>query len=79
MLQPPTPFRNIRSWFRRRPLQAQGYRYVFFDAKHGYTCHRRGRGGHGKKNKGALLVAWGLRHNRREELIDFRAVDRGQR
>jgi len=61
--------------FHSRSLHREGYRYVFFDAKHGYTCHRRRRRGRGKKKKGALLLAWAARHNGREELIDFRAVD----
>lgn len=60
--------------FHRRPL-SHGYRYVFFDAKHGYTSHKRKKRGRGKKKKGALLLAWGIRYDQREELIDFRAVD----
>ena len=56
-------------------LHREGHRYVFLDAKHGCTCHRRTRCGRGKKKKGTLLQAWGLRHSGREELTDFRAVD----
>lgn len=61
--------------FHSRPLP-WGYRYVFFDAKWGYTCHRRRRRGRGKKRQAALLLAWGIRHDGGEELIDFRVVER---
>lgn len=61
--------------FHSRPL-VHGYRYVFFDGKWGYTCHRRRRRGRGRKRQGVMLLAWGIRHDGREELIDFRAADR---
>jgi len=60
--------------FHTRPL-SHGYRYVFFDGKWGYTCHRRRRPGRGKKRQGVLLLAWGIRHDGREELIDLRVAD----
>jgi len=52
-----------------------GYRYVYFDAKRGYTSHPRRRRGRGRRKDGALLLAWGVRHDGGEELIEFRAVD----
>jgi len=57
--------------FHTRTL-AGGYRYLWIDAKHGYTSHRRRRRGRGKKLKRALFVAWGMRWDGREELVDFR-------
>lgn len=60
--------------FHTRPLR-HGYRYVYLDGKRGYTSHKRRRRGRGKKKDGALLLAWGVRHEGCEELIDFRAVD----
>ncbi len=61
--------------FHIRPLR-HGYRYVFFDAKCGYSSYPRRRRGRGKKKPGALLLAWGIRHSGPEELIDFRLVDK---
>ncbi|MCD6415926.1 MAG: IS256 family transposase [Planctomycetes bacterium] len=60
--------------FHHRSLE-RGYRYVYFDAKHGYVSHKRKRRGRGKKKKAALLLAWGVRHDEIEELIDFRVAD----
>lgn len=59
--------------FHARPLD-RGYRYVWFDAKHGYVCHKRKRRGRGKKKEAVLLLAWGQRHSGTEELIDFRVA-----
>jgi transposase-like protein len=59
--------------FHSRSLE-HGYRYVWFDAKHGYLCHKRKRRGRGKKKGAVLLLAWGRRHNGTEELIDFRVA-----
>ena len=47
---------------------------MFFDAKRGYTSHRRHRRGRGKKKQAAILLAWGVRHRGGEELIDFRVT-----
>lgn len=58
--------------FHHRELAA-GYRIVWLDAKHGSVCRRRKQGKRGRKTKAVLLSAWGLRHDGREELIDFRA------
>lgn len=60
--------------FHRRSL-AHGYRYVYFDAKHGYISHKRKTRGRGKKKPAVLLLAWGVRHDESEELIDFRVAD----
>ena len=60
--------------FRSRPIR-RGYRYVYLDGKYGKVSQprRRGRGrGHAKKS--VLLLAWGIRHDGREELIDFRVA-----
>jgi putative transposase len=64
---------DIRA-FHTRSLQ-HGYQHVHFDAKHGYVSHKRKRRGRGKKKKAVLLLAWGRRHDGREELIDFRVTD----
>jgi len=66
--------------FRRRPLE-RGLRYVYLDGKHGHVSgvrwRRRGRG---KARKAVLLLAWGIRHDGAEELIDFRvAPDESER
>lgn len=53
-----------------------GYRYVYFDAKHGYISHKRQSRGRGKKKEAVLLLAWGVRHSGEEELIDFRVADK---
>jgi transposase-like protein len=59
---------ELARW-RRRPLE-RSYRVLWLDAKHG-----RERGGRrkGRRRKAVLLVAWGLRHDGGEELVDFRA------
>lgn len=58
-------------WFHQRPLGPGRYRYLFLDGKHVWTCHRRRRRGRGRKRKAVILLAWGLRHDGGEELIDF--------
>ena len=58
-----------------RPLP-HAYGYVFFDGKWGYTCHRRRPRGRGKNKQGVLPIAWGMRHDGREERIDFSVADR---
>jgi putative transposase len=60
--------------FHARPLE-HGYRFVFFDAKHGYISRKRKRRGRGKKKKAVLLLALGVRHDGSEELIDFGVAD----
>ena len=57
--------------FHRRPFQ-RGYRYLFLDAKHGYIkTYRRRRG---RKRPTVLLLAWGIDHGGKEELVDFRVA-----
>lgn len=58
-------------WFHQRRLGRGRYRYLFLDGKHVWTCHRRRRRGRGRKRKAVILLAWGLRHDGGEELIDF--------
>ena len=58
--------------FHRRPLGPRRYRYLFLDGKHVWTCFRRHRRGRGKKRQAVILLAWGVRHNGAEELVDFR-------
>lgn len=65
--------RQIRS-FHERPLP-WGYHFLYLDAKHWHTSHLRRRRGRGKKKKAVLLIAWGVRHNGTEELVDFRTAD----
>jgi len=52
------------------------YRAVYFDGKHGKSClsARRGRRGRGKKKEAVLLLAWGVTHEGKEELIDYRVA-----
>ena len=53
----------------------RGFRYVYLDGKHGKVCRPRWRGrGRGKARKAVLLLAWGIRHDGGEELIDFRVA-----
>jgi transposase-like protein len=74
--------RELRAW-RERPLE-RSYRVLWLDAKHG-TLQRPPRKGRkrrrrrGPKRQGTLLVAWGLRHDGREELVDFEAVEGPER
>lgn len=56
--------------FRQRPLE-RSYRVVYFDGKHGKVGRLTGRRGRGRVRKGVLLLAWGIRHDGSEELIDF--------
>ena len=60
--------------FRARPIQ-RGYRYVYLDGKYGKVSQRPRHGrGRGYAKKSVLLLAWGIRHDGREELIDFRVA-----
>lgn len=60
--------------FRDRPIR-RGYRYVYLDGKYGKVSQPRRRGrGRGYAKKAVLLLAWGIRHDGREELIDFRVA-----
>jgi len=59
--------------FHQRPLE-RSYRAVYFDGKHGKVGRRTGRRGRGKARDGVLLLAWGIRHDGSEELIDFRVA-----
>jgi len=64
---------QIAAFHRRR--FARGYRYVYLDGKHGKLCRARRRGpGRGRAERAVLLLAWGIRHDGREELIDFRVA-----
>jgi putative transposase len=67
---------ELAAW-RLRPLE-RSYRVLWLDAKHGYVRKRPGRRRkrrrRGRRQKAVLLVAWGLRHDGREELVDFQAV-----
>jgi len=60
--------------FHRRRFE-RGFRYIYLDGKHGKVCRPRRRGrGRGPARKGVLLLAWGIRHDGVEELIDFRVA-----
>ena len=61
--------------FHRRPLRGR-YRTVSLDGKHGKSCFpaRRGRRGRGTKKEAVLLLAWGVTHQGKEELIDYRVA-----
>jgi len=59
--------------FHTRSLE-HGYRYLWLDGKHWYTSRPRKRRGRGKKRKRVLLVAWGMRADGAEELVDFRVA-----
>jgi putative transposase len=59
--------------FHRRTFQ-RGYRYVFLDGTWGYVSQATGRRGRGRKRQAVLLLAWGIDHEGREELIDFRVA-----
>ena len=60
--------------FQARPIQ-RGYRYIYLDGKYGKVSQPRRRGrGRGRAKKSVLLLAWGIRHDGREELIDFRVA-----
>ena len=60
--------------FRGRPIR-RGYRYVYLDGKYGKVSQPRRRGrGRGRAKKSVLLLAWGIRHDGCEELIDFRVA-----
>jgi len=60
--------------FHRRPLGPGRYRYLFLDGKHLWTCFQRRRRGRGKKRKAVILLAWGIRHDGVEELVDFQVA-----
>jgi transposase-like protein len=59
--------------FRARRFE-RGYRHVFLDGKHGKVAEPSGRRGRGRMREGVLLLAWGIRHDGSEELIDFRVA-----
>jgi len=61
--------------FHRRPLGGR-YRTVYLDGKHAKACVAAGRRrrGRGKMQSRVLLLAWGVTHQGREELIDYRVV-----
>jgi len=59
--------------FRSRPFE-RGFRYVYLDGKHGKVSLPTRRRGRGKARKAVLLLAWGIRHDGREHLIDFRVA-----
>jgi transposase-like protein len=69
---------ELAAW-RSRPLE-RSYRVLWLDGKHG-SLRKRGRNARkrGRKTKGVLLVAWGLRHDGREELVDFQAFEGEER
>jgi len=59
--------------FRNRRLE-RGLRHVYLDGKHGKIgrhTHRRGRG---RQKKAVLLLAWGIDHDGKEDLIDFQVA-----
>ena len=65
--------------WRQRPLE-RSYRILWLDAKHGRMRKRVRKGcRRGRKTKGVLLLAWGLTHDGREELVDFEAVQGEER
>lgn len=60
--------------FRHRPIR-RGYRYVYFDGKHGKMSRPRRNGrGRGRSRKAVLLLAWGIRHDGAEEMIGFQVA-----
>jgi len=61
--------------FHRRSLGGR-YRTVYLDGKHGKACLAapRGRRGRGGMRPRVLLLAWGVTHQGKEELIDYRVV-----
>ncbi len=63
------------SAFHQRSLSGR-YRTVYFDGKHGKSCFPapRSRRGRGKKKEAVLLLAWGVSHEGKEELIDYRVA-----
>ncbi len=59
--------------FHSRPL-THGYRFLYLDGKHWHVSHSRRRRGRGRSKDAVLLVAWGVRHDGAEELVDFRVA-----
>lgn len=59
--------------FRNRPIR-RGYRYVCLDGKHGKISRPGRRRGRGRARKAVLLLAWGIGHDGREELIGYRVA-----
>ena len=57
--------------FHRRPLGPGRYRYLFLDGKHVWTFRPRLGRGRGKKRPTVILLAWAIRHDGAEELVDF--------
>ena len=64
--------------FHERPLE-RGYRVVWLDGKHGRVRKPPRQGRRGRKREGVVLVAWGLRHDGREELVDYQAAQGAER
>lgn len=62
-----------RRAFHQRRFE-RGFRYLFVDAKHWKVCRRTRRRGRGVARKAVLLLAWGIGHDGRERLIDFRVA-----
>jgi transposase-like protein len=63
--------------YHQRSLR-HGYRVIYLDGKHGYSCKRKRSGKRGKRKDGVLLTCWGIRHDGTEELVDFMACDGGE-
>ena len=63
--------------FHRRPFE-KGYRYLFLDAKHGCIKRSGLRSRRGRKRRAVLLLAWGVDHRGKEELVDFRVAPGGR-
>ena len=63
---------EIRTFHQRR--FPRGFRCLYLDGKHGKVSRERRGRGRGRAKKGVLLLAWGIRHDGREELIDFRVA-----
>jgi len=59
--------------FHTRPFE-KGYRYLFLDAKHGCIKRSGRRSRRGRKGRAVLLLAWGIDHRGKEELVDFRVA-----
>jgi putative transposase len=53
---------------------SRGYRYVYLDGKHGKVSRPSAHRGRGRARGAVLLLAWGIRHDGSEELIDFRVA-----
>jgi transposase-like protein len=60
-----------RTAFHQRRF-SRSYRYVYLDGKHGKVSRPSGGRGRGRAREAVLLLAWGIRHDGSQELIDFR-------